>query len=77
MLKDDNPDKGTETMNKCNFLTDMGNKLKDDNPDKGTETQVGVGSSLYLSLKDDNPDKGTETIRRRFSEQIIASKVER
>ena len=37
LLKDDNPDKGTETIKKSHsnkFLE----KLKDDNPDKGTET---------------------------------------
>ena len=41
MLKDDNPDKGTETESNLWFICDSDNKgLKDDNPDKGTETMV-------------------------------------
>ena len=37
-LKDDNPDKGTETVFLFLLQVDL-NPLKDDNPDKGTETQ--------------------------------------
>ena len=44
-LKDDNPDKGTETdysdLLKISFF-----ELKDDNPDKGTET-ITIGLSSY------------------------------
>ena len=36
-MKDDNPDKGTETVTGSDNLKENG-KLKDDNPDKGTET---------------------------------------
>ena len=56
-MKDDNPDKGTETYE------DKLDGLKDDNPDKGTETGklTSFMSSLMSELKDDNPDKGTET----------------
>ena len=35
-LKDDNPDKGTETL--AEHFKTLVAKLKDDNPDKGTET---------------------------------------
>ena len=65
LLKDDNPDKGTETC--LGFLPSNSNilSLKDDNPDKGTETKRGsidiAYSLLKIRLKDDNPDKGTET----------------
>ena len=38
MLKDDNPDKGTETQMYANIQCEDCDKLKDDNPDKGTET---------------------------------------
>ena len=61
-LKDDNPDKGTETVD-LRLSYEAYSRLKDDNPDKGTET---VSLMLYsiktlYKLKDDNPDKGTET----------------
>ena len=38
MLKDDNPDKGTETSDNRFIRASLNSKLKDDNPDKGTET---------------------------------------
>ena len=40
MLKDDNPDKGTETRGLLELLEDTAVLLKDDNPDKGTETEL-------------------------------------
>ena len=62
-MKDDNPDKGTETYE--DKLDGFKDELKDDNPDKGTETGklTSFMSSLMSELKDDNPDKGTETIK--------------
>ena len=45
MLKDDNPDKGTETL-KSSVKKHCGYLLKDDNPDKGTETFTPNTSSL-------------------------------
>ena len=62
-LKDDNPDKGTETNSNFDKTNEVDYALlKDDNPDKGTET---IRSHMLMQhpfqLKDDNPDKGTET----------------
>ena len=49
MLKDDNPDKGTETkdwiLRIIFFCTEV---LKDDNPDKGTETKLVSTESILL-----------------------------
>ena len=45
-LKDDNPDKGTETGSTTVGAT-AGLVLKDDNPDKGTET---IYSTIYRGL---------------------------
>ena len=63
-LKDDNPDKGTETQTLAPWWRDTFCKLKDDNPDKGTETTRWRQRNhlLFFLLKDDNPDQGTETI---------------
>ena len=44
MLKDDNPDKGTETKACSLRITLKPLLLKDDNPDKGTETASSLGS---------------------------------
>ena len=49
-LKDDNPDKGTETIsNPSPVIVTIITGLKDDNPDKGTETFLTVlnASSPY------------------------------
>ena len=65
-LKDDNPDKGTETR-MINLKLSPSILLKDDNPDKGTETFLSISDlkvENFSPLKDDNPDKGTETYIR-------------
>ena len=36
-IRNDNPDKGTETLGK-GFLREVAAEIRNDNPDKGTET---------------------------------------
>ena len=62
MVRNDNPDKGTEAM--CSWLWRFLCKqlIRNDNPDKGTEA---VLKTYYLQallqvIRNDNPDKGTE-----------------
>ena len=43
-MKDDNPDKGTETVE--GNTSDGSEVLKDDNPDKGTETLEAMSFGL-------------------------------
>ena len=67
VLKDDNPDKGTETSF-VGYAPQNQASLKDDNPDKGTETDALTRMHALISLlKDDNPDKGTETCSMCYS----------
>ena len=61
MIRNDNPDKGTETL--LWLSLSCGWYIRNDNPDKGTETDT--PPYLYfvqLTIRNDNPDKGTETI---------------
>ena len=60
-LKDDTPDKGTETQLN-NPIWIAFSLLKDDTPDKGTETRSCREKGCQCLLKDDTPDKGTETL---------------
>ena len=62
MLKDDNPDKGTETIQDRYLLFYQTQLLKDDDPDKWTETSVILITFTLASsalFKADTPDKGT------------------
>ena len=72
-LKDDNPDKGTETLSYWVIhIFGLSYPLKDDNPDKGTETNIQTMKFLYIELlKDDNPDKGTETIKFKSMDSLF------
>ena len=63
MIRNDNPDKGTEIiMDSIQQIQD--GTIRNDNPDKGTEI---YGIRTYVSkhnhmIRNDNPDKGTEII---------------
>ena len=60
-IRNDNPDKGTETL-LLPVLLCFCSLIRNDNPDKGTETnalQPIIRPSS--SIRNDNPDKGTET----------------
>ena len=62
LIRNDNPDKGTETLLEV-LCADVQVSIRNDNPDKGTET-TGTIAMLGLSslIRNDNPDKGTETM---------------
>ena len=62
-IKNDNPDKGTETLVKKVSDSPTDGEIKNDNPDKGTETVCELNNTPLksISIKNDNPDKGTET----------------
>ena len=60
MIRNDNPDKGTET--KLNLRLQSANQIRNDSPDKGTETKhLELALSYCDTIRNDNPDKGTET----------------
>ena len=61
LIRNDNPDKGTETQGYF-FSSDFRHSIRNDNPDKGTETLKSPDSfALEYQIRNDNPDKGTET----------------
>ena len=60
-IRNDNPDKGTETREKGKRREKGKKKIRNDNPDKGTETLFFSPTILSLTIRNDNPDKGTET----------------
>ena len=45
MIRNDNPDKGTETFSTSFIVATLPNMIRNDNPDKGTET-----TSLHFRL---------------------------
>ena len=61
MIRNDNPDKGTETNTKQ--IKNSYCRIRNDNPDKGTETKAIAANSVEIirKIRNDNPDKGTET----------------
>ena len=68
MIRNDNPDKGTETVHSKQDLTLLVNGIRNDNPDKGTETPGDLSKAFVaLMIRNDNPDKGTETMLTTFT----------
>ncbi len=62
VIRNDNPDKGTET-GLCDSFTYRFSVIRNDNPDKVTETfHLRLCIRYHLKqIRNDNPDKGTET----------------
>ena len=62
MFRNNNPDKGTETVSFTLSILDGRHKFRNNNPDKGTETfLIWMKVLHYLLFRNNNPDKGTET----------------
>ena len=67
MIRNDNPDKGTETFACSLIILQIKPVIRNDNPDKGTETFVlHYKHSVTYEIRNDNPDKGTETVLHFF-----------
>ena len=66
LIRNDNPDKGTETVSLISLMHGCLLLIRNDNPDKGTETLPAPFILVLTTLiRNDNPDKGTETSARR------------
>ena len=63
MIRNDNPDKGTETIPVSHAPKLSKIQIRNDNPDKGTETQDrNLALLLIYEIRNATPDKGTETL---------------
>ena len=63
MIRNDNPDKGTETLQLAFPAVFLSRQIRNDNPDKVTETTTFRNNRMPMYwIRNDNPDKGTETI---------------
>ena len=62
MIRNDNPDKGTETLS-MSYLEGLYNRLEMITPIRGRKQVFACGDPGQLPpIRNDNPDKGTETL---------------
>ena len=67
IIRNDNPDKGTETM-QCAYYLCYLISLEMITPIRGRKHLTALSMTSTLIIRNDNPDKGTETIKNIHSE---------